>query len=207
LNNFHRIQLLGPSDADECDATALAISTWIAKDVEAIEFKQFYQVAGPIAGVTFVGSYWYAYSKLGGDVALFATFCFALFVTFRVFDLMSDWGMYAISLSTEHKGLPLRHASLAFSIIGSILLIIDLKTMVSRAEHWFGKTDKSDSLKKVGQGMLTIVCIEDIPQIVIAIIFLSTRASGVDGIAVTCLVVSFLSMIGNAVVAWKSLRA
>ena len=196
-------------DIDQCETTAAAISAWIAADLEAIRFKPFYIAAGTIAGLTFLCSFGYAWCKLGGDDSLFATFTFASFVTFRMFDLMSDWGMYAVSLGSEHKGTALRHASMVFSIIGSILLIVDLKTMVRRAEHWFGKTDNSESLRTVGYSMLAVVFLEDIPQLVIAIVFLqeATGTRGrIDPIAVMSVVFSFISMLCNGFVGCKSLR-
>ena len=102
------------SSTDQCETTAAAISAWIAADLEAIRFKPFYIAAGTIAALTFLCSFRYAWCKLGGDASLFNTFTFASFVTFRMFDLMSDWGMYAVSLGSEHKGAALRRASMVF---------------------------------------------------------------------------------------------
>lgn len=136
---------------------------------------------------------------------------FALFVGLRVFDFMGDWGMYGISLAGQHKNTPLRRANLAFSIIGTILLILDLKTMRERADHWFGITNAVESLKQVGYGMLAVVVLEDVPQFIIAIAFLvdvgSTPGRSVDGIAVTSLVFSGISMVLNAILAFRSIGA
>ena len=134
---------------------------------------------------------------------------FALFVGLRVFDLMGDWGMYGISLAGQHKNTPLRRANLAFSIIGTILLILDLKTMRERADHWFGITNAVESLKQVGYGMLAVVMLEDVPQFIIAIAFLVdvgiTPGRSVDGIAVTSLLFSGISMVLNAILAFRSI--
>lgn len=192
----------------ECADTARALTALIADGIESDIFKTFFKIALPITGAVFGGSGYYAYNHLGGDENLPATFSFALFVAFRVFDLMSDWGMYAISLASQHKGTPLRHACMVFSIIGSILLILDLKTMRERAEHWFGVKDSSESLKTVGYGMLAIVLLEDVPQMSITIVYLSeivTFGREVDPVAITSLVLSVISMIANAFIAIRSL--
>lgn len=205
------VQLYVPNNCDAV-ATALAniIETRYYALVETNIFKPFYYSALPVSGIAFLGSGYYAYSNLGGDTALVATLLFALFVAFRVFDLMSDWGMYSISLASYHTGTALRHASLAFSIIGSILLVVDLKTMRERAGHWFGVDDGSESLKKIGYGMLSIVLLEDLPQMIISIIYLldiseEGRKAADDPIAITSLVLSGISMLINAFIGIRSL--
>ena len=202
---------------DGCDAVATALSNIIRTDflalVETTDFKPFYYAALPITGIASAGSGLYAYCNLavGSDNTLVLTVLFGLFVGFRVFDLMSDWGMYSISLKTYHDdGNPLRHASLAFSIIGSILLVVDLKTMRERAGHWFGVEDGSESLKKVGYGMLSIVLLEDLPQMIISIKYMldvvgNGRLISDDPIAITSLVLSGISMLINAYIGIRSL--
>lgn len=192
----------------QCPAVTRALSIFIADDVEAAGFRTFFTISLPITGAVFVGSGYYAYNHLGGDDNLHATFWFALFVCFRVFDLMSDWGMYTISLASQHIGTALRYGSITFSIIGSILLILDLKTMRERAEHWFGVTDRSESLQTIGYGMLAIVLFEDVPQLAITSVYLSdiaTAGRGLDAIAVTSFVLSVISMLANAFIAIRSL--
>lgn len=201
-----------------CNAVATALSGIIRTDtnflalVETTDFKPFYYAALPITGIASAGSGLYAYCNLavGGDNTLVLTVLFGLFVGFRVFDLMSDWGMYSISLKSYHDGEPLRHASLAFSIIGSILLVVDLKTMRERAGHWFGVEDGSESLKKVGYGMLSIVLLEDLPQMIISIKYMldvvgNGRPISDDPIAITSLVLSGISMLINAYIGIRSL--
>lgn len=191
---------LHPSDQSQCDATALALSALIGDKVESYAFKKFFAIALPITAVVFVSSGYYGYKYLGGDLNLSKTFFFALFVSFRVFDLMSDWGMYSISLASQHKGLPLRHACLVFSIIGSILLIVDLRTMLDRAKLWFGIME-SHALVEIGCGMLAVVFLEDVPQLCITIFYLrdidSTAGRQVDAIAYVSLFLSGISMIAN----------
>lgn len=193
---------------EQCPATAIALSALIADKIEADLLKTFFKISLPITGAVFGGSGYYAYNHLGGDDNLTATFWFALFVCFRVFDLMSDWGMYAVSLASQHRGTPLRHACMAFSIIGSILLILDLKTMRERGERWFGVTDSSESLQRIGYGMLAIVLLEDVPQLSITCVYLSEIVAAgrpVDAIAVASLVLSVTSMLANAIIAIRSL--
>lgn len=211
---------------DGCDAVATALSGIIRTDflalVETTDFKPFYNAALPITGIASAGSGLYAYCNLAvgsdngagagrsPDETLVLTVLFGLFVGFRVFDLMSDWGMYSISLKTYHDDGPLRDASLAFSIIGSILLVVDLKTMRERAGHWFGVEDGSESLKKVGYGMLSIVLLEDLPQMIISIKYMldvvgNGRLISDDPIAITSLVLSGISMLINAYIGIRSL--
>lgn len=206
----------GSSDMMGARAEAtMKLSMFLGDIVETLSFKPFYYAALPITGATFIASGGYAYRYLAGDsdTNWFATLLFATFVALRVFDLMSDWGMYAISLGTQHAGLPLRHASLAFSIIGSLLMIVDLSTMHKRAKHWFGIEDGSESLKSVGYGMLTVVILEDIPQLIISAIFFS-EIYGNDGgaidrkldpVAITSMVLSTISLISNGFIAIRSL--
>lgn len=75
---------------EQCPATARALSILIADKVETNAFRMFFKISLPITGLVFGGSGYYAYNHLGGDDNLPATFSFALFVCFRVFDLMSD---------------------------------------------------------------------------------------------------------------------
>lgn len=187
---------------EQCLITARALSIHIADEVEGAVFGMFFKISLPITGVVFGGSGYYAYNHLGGKNNLTDTFWFALFVCFRVFDLMSDWGMYTISLASQHKGTPLRYACMVFSIIGSILLILDLKTFRGRAEHWFGvkAAQTSESLQRIGYGMLAIVLLEDVPQLSITSVYLkeiSDDGRTIDAIAIASLVVSVISIVGN----------
>ena len=193
----------------QCDDTARALSILIADKVEGQGFKAFFAAAVPITGLVTAGSGYYVYYELGGDRDWGKTVLFALFVGFRIFDLMGDWGMYSISLAGQHKNTPLRRANLAFSIIGTLLLALDLKTMRGRAEHWFGITTAVESVKEIGYGMLAVVVFEDAPQFIITIAFLAdvggTAGRSVDGIAVTSLIFSLISMVGNAILAFRSI--
>lgn len=193
----------------QCADTARALSILIADEVEGQQFKTFFAAAAPITGLVTAGSGYYAYHELGGDRDWGKTVLFALFVGLRIFDLMSDWGMYSISLAGQHKNTPLRRANLAFSIIGTLLLALDLKTMRRRADHWFGITTAVESVKKIGYGMLAVVVFEDAPQFIIAITFLAevggTAGRSVDGIAVTSLIISLISMVWNATIALRSI--
>lgn len=119
--------------------------------------------------------------------------------------------MYSISLAGQHKGTPLRVACLIFSIIGSIMLIVDLKTMRGRAEHWFGVAGAAEATTSLGYGMLAVVFLEDVPQMCVTISFLgdvgSTVGRSVDGIAVASLIFSIISMIANGFMAYKLLAS
>lgn len=196
----------------ECEDTALALSTLIADRVDQLMFQTFLHYSAAIGGIIFLGTVWLTFEKLDGNKQKCALFIFAFFVTSRVFDLASDWATYYISLSGQHTGTPLRHACLAFAIIGSPLLLVDLYTMLNRALHWFGIQDDDDvTLHETGMFMLAIVLLEDVPQMVITIVFLvdihKTPERAVDGTAVFSLACGILSMIGNFVVAIQSLRA
>lgn len=209
-DDYGVLQVKGYATAT-CETTARALSTFVADKVEGAIFKQFFGAAVPITAMVSLGSGYYAYNNLGGDTDLKNTVYFGLFVGLRVFDFMSDWGMYGISLAGQHKGTPLRRACLVFSIIGSIMLIVDMKTMRERADQWFGVAGAAEAATSIGYGMLAVVFLEDVPQMGITIAFLddvgSTVGRSVDGIAVASLIFSIASMISNGFMAFKLLSS
>jgi len=193
----------------KCEAVTKKLTSLIADIVERATFKHFYYATGSLTGVTFIGSGYYAHEYLNSDKA-WRTLLFALFAALRVFDWFSDWGMFSITLASQHEKTPLRYASLAFSIIGSLLMVVDLSTMLKRAKHWFGVEDlDSESATSVGCGMLAVVLLEDLPQMVIAIAYFvdigADANRAVDPIAITSLVLSGMSLLANAFIAVKSL--
>lgn len=177
----------------ECNDVALKLSSVVADDLEKIKFTTFYPVALPVTGAAAVIWGVYAYTSLGGDEYPGATLFFALLVALRVFDVATDWGMYAISMESQHQRTPLRRACLAFSIIGSLLLPFDIAALSKR---WRG-----DDVGTVGRIVLAVLLLEDLPQLVITIsYFVDIGKDGrqPDEIAYTSLVVSSISLLANA---------
>ena len=144
----------------------MCVCVCIADDVAAAGFKQFYYAAPPLTGVAFIGSGYYAHWYLDGENAWNVTLLFAFFVALRVFDLCSDWGMWAITLASVHRNSVLRHVSLGFPLIGSLLMIADLTTMKARAKNAF-----NIEVKKAAYLMLAQVLLEDFPQMGITIAY------------------------------------
>ena len=224
-----RVQQSAPTP---CADVAAKLTALVADGIEAKSKLKFYQSALSLTGVAFIWSVIYARRYLGRghfDLCWFVetvkkedgdkltkswkdTLLFALFVALRIFDLCSDWGMYGVTLASAHKGTALRDASLVFSVIGSLLTFVDLSTMIKRAEHWFGIEDaSSESLKSVGYGMMAIVLFEDIPQMIITIVyFAGIDAAGtgrnVDPIAIISFVLSIMSLLSNGFIGVRSLR-
>lgn len=242
--NGRNTAYLTTADGTACNQVALALDALVGgksnlegsiyngviKDMamssETVQFKTFYAVAVPLTTISSGFAGFYAYRMQGGDENWLATLLFAVFVGLRVYDMLSDWGMWCISLQSYHTNTPLRHASLVFTIIGTILLGLDLKTMHDRASHWFGTKDRSEALKSVGYAMLAIVFLEDIPQAVITIkymmdmtdkdenyfisasgeqLLIPDRTIADDPIAVTSLIFSLISMIVNSCIGLQSL--
>ena len=132
----------------------------------------------------------------------------ALFATLRVWDTMSDWAMWAITLQNDrftkfseygtdgdNTFKRIQIASLVFTILGNVLLLFDLATLLRRFS-----SDASDS--GVGPTMCGIVFLEDIPQLVIAIMYLISVDGFVgvdsdDALAVASLVLSIISLLIN----------
>jgi hypothetical protein len=186
-----------------CDAAVFALTLIIADEVDALSYREFFLIAGPISGAAFFYSIYYACAKLEGNAL--GSMLFAFLVTLRLFDLMSDWGMYIISLSTQHFGEPLRYACLAFSILGSLLFAADLANLRARGEHWFGQTADSEELSSMGKVMLMIVFLEDVPQAVITALYLVDVDRIDDLVAIASLAFSGLSMLANIYLAVKML--
>lgn len=130
---------------------------------------------------------------------------YAIFVTLRVFDLATDWGTYAISLTFQHKGTTLRRASLVFCVIGSLLVIVDLVTLKRRL---FGDGG-DESRRLICYGMLAIVCLEDIPQIAIMSVYFDNIGADtnrtVDAVGSASFALSCISMLCNSYIGIKSL--
>lgn len=199
-----------------------------AADAEAADFIPFYAAAGITSAFTLFGSGSYAYYYLDGSKdSKLNILWFALFVTLRIFDTMSDWSMFGIVLQSERFTLKstygseeggnnnasiLQKASLAFSIIGTLLLVLDLITFRKRAAAWFSKSValEEDEAQAVALGMGTILLFEDIPQLAIASVYLKSVAFGVGGIneddavVIASLILSILSLLGNGVMAVQS---
>ena len=206
-----------------CDSEA-------AETLEAASFVPFYKAAGAISTVTFAGSAVYAYSYLDDSkTSKSKIFWFALFVTLRLFDTMSDWAMYCLTLQStrftlkstygsevgaDNAGM-LQKVSLAFSIIGTLLLMLDLTTFGKRAAAWFSKSAalEEDERKCVGMSMAAILLFEDVPQLAIAIAYLKSVAFGAgtftgdDGLALVSLILSTISLLANGVLATQSVRS
>jgi len=183
---------------------------------EAKEFVPFYYAAGSISAVTFLGSACYAYDS---HAAFLKVLLFAAFVTLRIFDTMSDWAMCLISLKSDRFTLKstygtetgdgtypvLQKVALAFTIIGTLLLVLDLVTLRRRAAAWFSKTDALDGeeRKSVGKGMGAIVLLEDTPQLAIAVVYLisvdgfSINVDADDTVVMLSLALSILSLLAN----------
>lgn len=195
-DGYHKLKVVN-NDATKCNTVAEKLSSLVADDVETDAFKLFYYAAGPLTGVTFIGSGYYAYWYLDGDTSwrTLKCFLFALFAALRVFDLCSDWGMWAITLASQHTKTTLRTASLVVSIIGSLLTVVDLSVMLKRAKDSFGvKVLDSKSKKTVGCGMLAVMLLEDLPQMGITIAYFveigGNDVREVDPIAITSLALS-----------------
>jgi len=208
-DGYHKLKVVN-KDATKCNTVAEKLSSLVADDVETDAFKLFYYAAGPLTGVTFIGSGYYAYWYLDGDTSWRTLKCllFALFVALRVFDLCSDWGMWAITLASQHTYTTLRTASFVVSIIGSLLTVVDLSVMLKRAKDSFGvKVLDSKSKKTVGCGMLAVMLLEDLPQMVITIAYFveigGNDVREVDPIAITSLALSGVFFFVNAFVVVK----
>ena len=193
----------------------LACDSQKAAAEEATEFEPFFIAAGSISAVTFLGSACYAWDS---NADFLKVLLFAAFVTLRIFDTMSDWAMCMISLKSDRFTLKstygsetgsntygvLQKVALAFTIVGTLLLALDLVTLRRRAAAWFSKSDALDDeeRKAVGRGMGAIVLLEDTPQLVIAVVYLVsvagfTDVNADDTIVMLSLALSILSLLGN----------
>jgi len=204
-------------------------------EADAKNLVPFYGAAGAISVVTLFGSASYAYCYLDESKSKkLNIFWFALFVTLRIFDTMSDWSMYALTLQSDRFTLystygseggadglglginanHLQKVSLAFTIIGTLLLTLDLTTFRKRAAAWFSTSAalEEDEQKAVGTGMAAILLFEDLPQLAICIAYLKSVKFGVgdfegdDVLAIVSLVLSILSLLSNGVLAVQNLR-
>jgi hypothetical protein len=174
-------------------------------------FTSFYIASGAVSAAVFGGALYYS----GGRPLL------ALFATIRVWDTMSDWAMWSITLHNDRFTKYSKHgndedtggdgtfkqiqtASLVFTILGTILLLLDLGTLIRRF------SDGTKSKKFVGFGMCTIVFVEDVPQLVLSMVYLIS-VDGFDGVdsgdalALACFALSIVSLLMNGVIGCKNL--
>lgn len=203
----------------------LACDSEEAADNEAVEFEPFYISAAVVSTVTFSCSYCYAYDTISDFVTFLKVLVFAAFVTLRIFDTMSDWAMCLISLKSERFTLKstygsetglnnydiLQKVALAFTIIGTLLLALDLATLRRRAAAWLSKYDDElddEERQAIGRGMGAIVVLEDAPQLAIAVVYLKsvtgfTDVNKDDTLVMLSFTLSILSLLANG---WTSLK-
>jgi hypothetical protein len=176
-----------------------------AEKEEAQSFVPFYVASGAVSVVIFGVTLYFSHSNL----------LLALFATLRVWDTMSDWAMWSITLqndrfvkfstmgSDEDAGgddtfKKMQIAALVFTIVGTILLIVDLGTLRGR----FSSDKHVASNSGIGYGMCSIVIFEDIPQLVITLLYL-VSVDGFEGIdskdsvAIASLTLSVISLLLN----------
>ena len=203
---------------------------------EAARFIPFYRALVPIVLLCLFGSFAYVRHKKagveGGDTPFDCTGVFGMLtklglskstvdsivpaslLTFKVFDLMSDWGMNTISLDSFRfselgkmgSGIgsgnfkQLQTASTFFCVCGTVLFLFDtaayLKTLSSQNE--------SNSRKIRWKTLGAVVTLEDFPQIIICAIYLNSVGVDVrkDQLAIVSLVFSLISLVYNSVSVW-----
>lgn len=187
---------------------------------EAARFVPFYIAIVPILLLCLIGSFVYVRhvkkAEIDGNHGRFD--CTGVFdaslLTFKVFDLMSDWGMNTISLDSFRftelgkmgSGMgsgnfkQLQTASTFFCICGTVLFLFDtaayLKTLSFQNE--------SNSRKIRWKTLGAVVTLEDFPQIIICAIYLNSVGVDVrkDQLAIVSLVFSLISLVYNVVSVW-----
>eukprot|EP00729_Bicosta_minor_P017984 gene17984-21918_t len=206
-----------------CNSENPALKASDAKKIEA-----YLGSAIPISVVTFAGSARYVYVNIEGSKQRKGKlFWFALFVTLRIFDMMSDWAMFGLTLQSEHytkfsahgaieeggngKFEILQTTALVFSAIGTVLLMADLCTLPRRAKDEVAKTRNpleeticGIAENKVLGCLVAAVCVfEDFPQLAIAIAYMDvTEFSGEEPVALFSFFLSIGSLIATAYMAY-----
>lgn len=203
---------------------------------EAARFVPFYRALVSIVLLCLIGSFAYVRHKKagveGGGSLFDCTGVFGMLtklglmkstvdsiipaslLTFKVFDLMSDWGMNTISLDSMRftdlgkmgSGMGsgnfkrLQTASTFFCVCGTILFLLDtaayLKSLSAKSES---------NLRKIRWKTLgAVVTLEDFPQIIICAIYLNAVGVDVqkDQLAIVSLVFSLISLVYNSVSVW-----
>jgi len=107
------------------------------------------------------------------------------FAASRVFDMMSDWALYEISLAnpifeecSEVLLKPdveiVRRISLAFCIIGTILTPFDLLSLGFRYDAWTRNQPDIGNYGTIAFCTCLVVWLEDVPQLVLSKMYLDT---------------------------------
>ena len=173
-----------------CDeGLTYALTSCVTKDTAAEEeerkgYETFYYAAAATVVPTFLGTAAVGTLKLGPVKGTLI----AVAVSSRIFDMETDWALYALSLqnptldremcgfdgqtdetvcdATDH----LRTSALTFSIVSSVGLIPHLLSLYTRvATHLNPGTETDPGSLELAAGLLTcIIVFEDIPQIVIS---------------------------------------
>ena len=197
---------------DDTVTSCVQSDTAAAKE-ESKGYGTFYAAAAATVVPTFLGIAAVGSWKLGPVAGT----TIAVLVSSRIFDMETDWALYALSLqnptldrkmcgfnvtltdetvcdATDH----LRTSALAFSIVSSIGLIPHLLTLYTRVATYLepGAEISQASLER-DAGLLTcIIVLEDIPQIIISAIYVSHMGFGDDdGIGIVSLVISAISLV------------
>lgn len=193
-------------------AAALNAKDEMSRLSEGMAFTTFYIAAGAVCllfAVIFLAwgaAFW---GDSDNDFCADTSWTDRLWITFKAFDVCTDWSMYAITLnnprftdwsrfgaaSANGNGnyKQMQVACLFFSILGTILFLLDF--CVSGCG--VGKLEKSD---KVKQGLIKIgtALFEDVPQITIAGLYLWSTG-GIDLAANPDDVVPVVSLIASCI--------
>jgi hypothetical protein len=193
--------------AQPCDCSSSRVRGARCESVAAEEGDMrsftFFYVGSSLASATiFAGTFYLAKRN---------RFWLALLATIRLWDTMSDWAMWSITLhsdqftkysnygSDEFEGgdgtfKQIQTASLVFTILGTVLLILDLGTLLRR----FSPDDDGSG---IGLGMCCIVLLEDIPQLVISLVYFELFTFEFlvypDPVALASLSFSIISLVMN----------
>ena len=165
--------------------SACVQSKTAAAKEEQDAYNVFYYAAAATVGPVFLGTGAFAAFWLGPVPG----FTIAVLVSARIFDMETDWALYALSLQNPNLdrkmcGLDaskteetvcdeterLRTAALVFSIVSSVGLVPHLLSLYTRVTAYLTPGTETDrrSLEHAAGLLTCIIIAEDIPQIVIS---------------------------------------
>lgn len=204
-----------PEDDAVCTPNPLQLNAWRA--AEASAYRKFYAIAGATTGTVLIASWVHTCKGISGSSSRQHTgrryiwlFLGSLSLAVRVWDWLTDWAFYGIAVTTprleylmDDSGLvgdgwsydSFKTASVVFCLVSTICLPFDLYGFYERTEAIIRRQRPPVRAVYLGLGIL---CIEDLPQFTLGIMYIDLISNDpgatVDTMAVLSVLMSLVGM-------------
>ena len=194
-------------DDAKCEANPRQLAVW--KEDESAKYVSFYAASSVITVVASAAMFTDAATRSKHSNRVYQLFSTAAFAV-RLWDFMSDWGFFGIAVQSPRLEWIMKyngrsHTSfkswvLCICIVATLLLPLDLRGYWERLE---AIKEKKRPPRRAVSTTVAIVCLEDVPQIVCAGLYIEaiqedpTNQTDVDPVSAVSIVFSILGILVN----------